>query len=443
MKLDLQFEYHIKTTSTFYIRIFSKGSRGNYTSTPTFTDIDGIRGQITYIRNDIPIIFIFYALGFTSKNEILDIITNARIPLDGSTEDDYFKNILKFLRCSFDEANEILKEETLLTQKKLHRQNSGLCSRLYWKKGSTVHGSRTERIKYATQIINRELLPHLSLEYEDIFQQDLMLCKTKAHFIGYIINKLYLCYLGVLKENDRDHLANKRLDLTGNLLTSLFKGIFKRLHKEAKVNLTKSIEANNSFDLMNNIKSKSITNDLKYALSTGNWGRQTGGTPPKTGVAQQLNRLTFSSSLSHLRRLNTPLNREGKQAKPRQLHNTHWGYLCPAETPEGQGCLAPSTTIQLSNKELIEIKDLELSHPELSINTVDINTRKSESTDIVAFQNHDTKQYGNKVLKVTTVSGRSITLTTDHPFAVPGDTFIEAGNIKIGDKVLIKPTAIN
>jgi DNA-directed RNA polymerase II subunit RPB2 len=51
-----------------------------------------------------------------------------------------------------------------------------------------------------------------------------------------------------------------------------------------------------------------------------------------------LNRLTFASTLSHLRRLNTPIGREGKLAKPRQLHNTHWGMICPAETPEGQAC---------------------------------------------------------------------------------------------------------
>ena len=49
-----------------------------------------------------------------------------------------------------------------------------------------------------------------------------------------------------------------------------------------------------------------------------------------------LNRLTYASSLSHLRRSNTPLARTGKQAKPRQLHNSHWGMVCPAETPEGQ-----------------------------------------------------------------------------------------------------------
>lgn len=51
-----------------------------------------------------------------------------------------------------------------------------------------------------------------------------------------------------------------------------------------------------------------------------------------------LNRLTFASSLSHLRRLNTPIAKSGKLAKPRQLHNTHWGMICPAETPEGAAC---------------------------------------------------------------------------------------------------------
>lgn len=444
-ELRSQFEYHIKTTSTFYVRIFSKGSRTMSNSNPTFTDIDGIRGQITYIKQDIPIVFIFYALGFTNKNEIVDIVTNSKIPLSTSTNDEYFKNILKFLRCSFDEANEIIKEENLENQDvKINESNlQEFCLDYIGRKGSTIYGSKTERIKYATQIINREMLPHLSLTYEDIFKNELQITKTKAHFIGYMINKLYTSYLGITKENDRDHLANKRLDLTGNLLTSLFKGIFKRLYKEAKVNLTKSIEANNSFDLMNNIKSKSITNDIKYALGTGNWGRQTGGTPPKTGVAQQLNRLTFSSGISHLRRLNTPLNREGKQAKPRQLHSTNWAYVCPCETPEGQGCIEITTPILSDDGSLIPIKELEKTYEGTSISTIDIKTREIEPTGINAFQNHDTKKFGNKILRVTTVSGRSIVLTSDHPFAAPGDTFIEAGNIKIGDKVLIYPTSID
>jgi len=85
------------------------------------------------------------------------------------------------------------------------------------------------------------------------------------------------------------------------------------------------------------VKSKTITNGLKYSLATGNWTSGKGG-GAKAGVSQVLNRLTFASTLSHLRRLNTPIGREGKLAKPRQLHNTHWGMICPAETPEGQAC---------------------------------------------------------------------------------------------------------
>ena len=55
----------------------------------------------------------------------------------------------------------------------------------------------------------------------------------------------------------------------------------------------------------------------------------------KVGVAQVLNRLTYVSSLSHLRRVNTPIDKSGKLIPPRKLHATGWGYICPAETPEG------------------------------------------------------------------------------------------------------------
>jgi DNA-directed RNA polymerase II subunit RPB2 len=86
------------------------------------------------------------------------------------------------------------------------------------------------------------------------------------------------------------------------------------------------------------VKSNTITNGLKYSLATGNWGDQKKAMQSKAGVSQVLNRYTFASTLSHLRRCNTPIGRDGKIAKPRQLHNTHWGMVCPAETPEGQAC---------------------------------------------------------------------------------------------------------
>lgn len=83
------------------------------------------------------------------------------------------------------------------------------------------------------------------------------------------------------------------------------------------------------------IRPNTITDGLKYALATGNWGKRDN---TRAGVSQVLNRYTFTSTLSHLRRTNTPIGRDSKAAKPRQLHNTHWGMVCPAETPEGSAC---------------------------------------------------------------------------------------------------------
>ncbi len=73
-------------------------------------------------------------------------------------------------------------------------------------------------------------------------------------------------------------------------------------------------------------------------MATGNWGQTPKGDILWHGVAQALSRITYMSSLSHLKRITTPLSKTGKLSKPRHLHNTHWGVICPAETPEGQSC---------------------------------------------------------------------------------------------------------
>lgn len=102
--------------------------------------------------------------------------------------------------------------------------------------------------------------------------------------------------------------------------------------------LSQCVESHRDFTLSAAVKHTTITQGLKYSLATGNWGDQKKAMSSRAGVSQVLNRYTFASTLSHLRRCNTPLGREGKIAKPRQLHNTHWGMVCPAETPEGQAC---------------------------------------------------------------------------------------------------------
>lgn len=104
------------------------------------------------------------------------------------------------------------------------------------------------------------------------------------------------------------------------------------------MSLLQAVESRREFNFHTSVKPTTITNGFRYALATGNWGDHKKFQQTKAGVSQVLSRYTTASALSHLRRLNTPIGREAKLPKPRQLHNTHWGMVCPAETPEGQSC---------------------------------------------------------------------------------------------------------
>ncbi|KAF6143253.1 hypothetical protein GIB67_039036 [Kingdonia uniflora] len=110
--------------------------------------------------------------------------------------------------------------------------------------------------------------------------------------------------------------------------------LFRKLQTDVKRSVKKCVDDGKTVNLYNEIKANIITNGLKYSLATGNWGKaNAAGT--RAGV---LDRLTYASTLSHLRRLNSPIGREGKLAKPRQLHNSQWGMMCPLEALEGQAC---------------------------------------------------------------------------------------------------------
>ncbi|KAF8756235.1 DNA-directed RNA polymerase subunit beta' [Rhizoctonia solani] len=187
---------------------------------------------------------------------------------------------------------------------------------------------------------DRDILEHICYDRDDTSMLEMLkpcidegfvIQERIAFFFGYMIHRLLLAALDRRELDDRDHFGKKRLDLAGPLLASLFRMLFRKLTKDC-------VESNREFQLRLAVKANTITNGLKYSLATGNWGDQKKSMSAKAGVSQVLNRYTFASTLSHLRRCNTPLGREGKIAKPRQLHNTHWGMVCPAETPEGQAC---------------------------------------------------------------------------------------------------------
>lgn len=93
---------------------------------------------------------------------------------------------------------------------------------------------------------------------------------------------------------------------------------FQRLVKRGKFSSLKII-----------IRDKLLTSRIKSAMATGTW---VGG---RKGVSQNIDRANFLASISHLQRIVSLLSSSQENFKARALHSTHWGRLCPIETPEG------------------------------------------------------------------------------------------------------------
>ncbi|QUC20500.1 DNA-directed RNA polymerase II subunit RPB2 [Ustilaginoidea virens] len=288
--------------SSLTLKLYGKGdsARGGFGQT--------IHTTLPFVKSDLPIAIVFRALGVVSDEDILNHICYDRKD----------SQMLEMLRPCIEEAFCVQDREVALDfiGKRGNRDQAGL--------------GREKRVRVAKDILQKETLPHISQTEGSETR--------KAFFLGYMVHKLLQCALGRREPDDRDHFGKKRLDLAGPLLAKLFRGIVRRMNNELSNYLRRCVEGNRHFNLAVGIKPGTLSNGLKYSLATGNWGDQKKAMSSTAGVSQVLNRYTFASTLSHLRRTNTPIGRDGKLAKPRQLHNTHWGLVCPAETPEGQAC---------------------------------------------------------------------------------------------------------
>ncbi|XP_008666284.1 DNA-directed RNA polymerase II subunit RPB2-like [Zea mays] len=142
------------------------------------------------------------------------------------------------------------------------------------KHGATVGVTREKRIKYAKEILQKEMLRVGEL------------CETKkAYYFGYIIHRLLMCALSRRAEDDRDHYGNKRLDLAGPLLGGLFRMLFRKLTRDVRSYMQKCVDNGKEVNFQFAIKAKTVTSGLKYSLATGNWG-QANQAGTRAGVSQ-------------------------------------------------------------------------------------------------------------------------------------------------------------
>ena len=137
---------------------------------------------------------------------------------------------------------------------------------------------------------------------------------------------------GQRNPHDKDHYANKRLKLAGNLMEELFRSGLQALLNDMKYQMERSYSKRKENRIHHAVRRDVLTNKIMHAMATGNW---TGG---RAGVSQLLDRTCNMATLSHLRRVISPLTRSQPHFEARDLHPTQFGRLCPNETPEGQNC---------------------------------------------------------------------------------------------------------
>ena len=327
--------------------------------------------QIPRIKQPISLFVVFRALGIISDKEICE-----HIVLD--IHDESIKPIINSLQASIIDANTIMNQEDAL---KCITSNV-----MFTPMNMDKETGAAKKRSFALDVLQNDMFPH---------------CHTptqKLYFLGYMVSRILKCSLNMAKQDDRDSYTNKRVDLTGALLNNLFRNYFNKVVKDMSKQIIKEINTGswrstddymnivNKTNIYKIIKSTTIENGIKRALSTGDFGIKNVNSN-KVGVAQVLNRLTYVSSLSHLRRINTPVDKSGKLIAPRKLHNTTWGFLCPAETPEGGSVGVVKNISYMTHITIPSNSDSLHQHVESFIDRMDSKNTKQMFSNIKVFVN--------------------------------------------------------
>jgi DNA-directed RNA polymerase II subunit RPB2 len=284
-----------KPIRTFSIRILRPSSK--YTNNQILVNVPNV-------RKPVPLFILMRALGITSDKDIIKYCL-----LDIEKYENYMD---LFIPCIHD-AGFIFNQESAL------------------KYIATLTKGKT--ISHVLEILMDYMLPHLG---ENNFQ-------NKAYYIGYMVFELLKVYKKEKKPTDRDSFKFKRVELAGSLLYDLFKEYYTLQQKHIYQKIDKEyyykegIYQNDFMGLIQNnhneyFKERILEAGFKKAFK-GSWGAEEHTRRPE--VIQDLNRLSFNSFLSHLRKLNLPLDSSAKIIGPRLLHSSQWGIIDPVDTPDG------------------------------------------------------------------------------------------------------------
>lgn len=282
--------------------------------------MDDLLVSIPNVKTEIPLYILFRALGIETDKEITSYIVQEFSSAE-SVE------MQQLLRTSIRSAN----AAQVYTQEDAIQYIGKYITTTLYSKELTEEERRTNYVKRLVESI----LTHVGSGV-----------KERAFFLGLMVRRMLRVAIGRAAPDLRDSYINKTIDTPGQLVRNLFVQFYSKLLRDTKSSINKEYNSgswksqNNFHNLITHtniyrmVKASTIENGLKYAFATGNWGTKS-ASAYQIGVSQVLSRLTYNSSLSHLRRVNTPMDKTGKLILPRKLHPTQHFIMCPAETPEG------------------------------------------------------------------------------------------------------------
>ncbi len=239
---------------------------------------------------ELPVIVLLKALGLTKESDISKYI--------GRETDNVIVNLYEFVNI----AN---REDALM----------------YIAEKTNLQGTKKEILDRVKQRIDSYLLPHIGQKKEDRIKKAVTLCKMIKQFL-------------IAKENpelrtDKDHYANKRVRLSGDLLATLFRVNLGILIRDIQYSLQKSVKRRKFFSIKIIAKSTLFSDRVESAIATGSW------TGERSGITQNMDKTNYLATISQLQRVSSMLPSEQENFLARTLHPTHYGRFCPIETPEG------------------------------------------------------------------------------------------------------------
>ncbi|KAK6779042.1 hypothetical protein RDI58_025760 [Solanum bulbocastanum] len=164
--------------------------------------------------------------------------------------------------------------------------------------------------------------------------------RKKCIYVAVMMRRMMEAILNKDAMDDKDYVGNKRLELSGQLLSLLFEDLFKTMNDEARRTIDTLLarpSRSSRLDISQYIVKDSITMGLERTLSTGNWDVKRFRMHRK-GMTQVVARLSYIGSLGHMTKISPQFEKSRKVSGPRALQPSQFGMLCPCDTPEGEAC---------------------------------------------------------------------------------------------------------